>query len=60
MKVMSSAMCDAASFKSLAPILSVPVALLRSTFDKYVKTFSLLIGGITNDVSLEILMNRNL
>ena len=40
-KVMSSAICVAASFKSLAPILSVPVTLLTSTLDKYFQTFSL-------------------
>ena len=59
MNVMSSAICFAASFRSLAPILSVPVALLTSMLDKYFKTFSLLIVGITNDVSLEILLEQN-
>ena len=53
---MSSAMHGAASFKSLAPILSVPVALLISIFDKYFKTFSFSTAGTANFVSWEILL----
>ena len=56
MKVISSVMHGAASFNNLGPILSVPVALLISTFDKYFKTFSLSTVGILNDVSWEILL----
>ena len=33
MKVIPSAMHDAASFSSLGPVLSIPVALLIFTFD---------------------------
>ena len=59
MKVILSAMHGAASFSSLGPILSVPVALLISTFDKYFKTFSLSTDGISNVVSFEILPLQN-
>ena len=56
MKVISSAMHGAASFKSLGPKLSVPVALLVSTFNKYFKTLSFSTLGIENSVFSEILL----
>ena len=57
--VISAAMSGAASFSNHGPILSVPVALLISIFDKYFNTSFLSMLGILNFVSVDILLLQN-
>ena len=59
MDVMLSAIKGAACYNNLGPILSEPVALVRSIFLRYFSIFSQDISGIVKKVSFEILSLQN-
>ena len=59
MYVKLSAIKGAASFNNLGPILSEPVALVRSIFLRYFSIFSKDISGIVKKVSFGILSLQN-
>ena len=59
MYVKLSAIKGAASFNNLGPILSEPVALVRSIFLRYFSIFSQDISGIVKKVSFGILSLQN-
>ena len=60
MYVKLSAIKGAASFNNIGPILSEPVALVRSIFLQYFSIFSQDISGIVKKVSFGILSLQKL
>ena len=55
MYVISAAVYGAANLSKCGPIFSVPVALVTSIFDRYLRTISFSVPGISNLVPSGIL-----